>query len=171
MTFRAINIVSCCIIAMSAFAASAETAQPDNQQILTCLQENIRVEATNFDKSIIEGRKIFVTIENEMSSPLGGVWVSFEIWSKERPMPLYEGSIRSAATIAGGLLPGEAISEYDVHFMDDRAIQIAQSSSDLSIKLTVENAADTNMDGFLDHPRMGSWSNADTKLKCEPIKQ
>ncbi len=144
------------------------SAAADEQKTLECLQNNIPVEAVGFDKSAIAGRKITINVTNNTATPLGGVWVSYEIWAAERPLPLYSASIRPAATIAGGLLPGEAITAADYHFMEEREKNLAEASSGLTIKLLVENAADIAMAGFLPSPQMGSWSGNTTDAKCKP---
>lgn len=129
-------------------------------------QDNILVDAVGFDRSVIENREITVRIASNTSTALGGIWVSHEILATERPLPTYAASIRPAASIAGGLLSGESMTASDYHFMESREIEFAQETSELSIRFMIENAVDISMDGFPDHPRMGSWLRNMTASVC-----
>ncbi len=131
-----------------------------------CLRENIHLSAIHFGPAVIEDRQITVEFTNGTATTLGGVWISYAIWADDRPQPIYSASIRPAATIAGGLLPGESMIEHDFHFMSDREKEIARQTQSLQLTLDVENAADEHMNGFLPHPRMGSWSDVMTEVRC-----
>jgi hypothetical protein len=157
-------------LAATAFTslASASPTTPETVAISECLKRNIQVTAVDFNASVIDGRRIQVNLTNATTTPLGGVWVSYEIWAEERPLPLHSGSIRPAATISGALLPGESATFSDSHFMEERERQFARETSNLTIRFTIDNAADSNMDGFFDHPRMGSWSGYKTEQVCGP---
>lgn len=147
----------------------ASTGALANQDaILSCLRSHIVVGEIDFGPAVVDDRSIKVEITNGMRMPLGGVWVSFEIWASDRPQPLYVGSIREAATIPGALMPGETLIAEDFHFMDDRAKAIARDATKLRLSLSIENAADTSMQGFLPAPAMASWSNATSDQNCTP---
>ncbi len=55
----------------------------------------------------------------------------------------------------------------DFHFMSDREKDIARNAETLRLTVEVENAADGQMNGFLEHPRMGSWTGDVTEAICE----
>ncbi len=67
-------------------------------------------------------------------------------------------------------MPGETMVSNDHHFMSDREIEIARKARTLKLTLDVENAADAQMNGFLQHPKMGSWSEQITQESCKPIE-
>ncbi len=150
-----------------ALALTAALATPALSETLECLRSGISVEAVGFDRSAIEGREIVVSITNNLGIPLGGVWVDFQILSSDRPLPLYEASIREAATIDGGLLPGESLLASDFHFMNDRTKNFAVEAVELKVELIIQNAADVKMRGFLEHPAMGSWADQVSHEECE----
>jgi hypothetical protein len=50
--------------------------------------------------------------------------------------------------------------------MDERALQFAREATTLTINLTVQNAADQQMNGFLEHPRMARWTGETTEERC-----
>jgi len=151
--------------------ATTLTAAASNAATLECIQSGISVAATNFNEAIIDGREITIEVTNNLEFALGGVWVDYEIWAAERPTPIYSASIREAATIKGALLPGETLTASDFHFMDERAIAFARATTDLTIQLHVENAADADMNGFLQHPAMGSWTGMLTEQPCQSPDQ
>lgn len=144
---------------MYTFAQTAEA-------LLSCLKQSVLVEAVAFDDRVIEGREVKIRVTNNLPVPLGGVWVDFEIWTKERPTAIYSGSIREAATISGGLLPGETMEASDYHFMKEHEKDFARKSQELRLELAVRNAADINMLGLFDHPAMGSWADGTTDEIC-----
>ncbi|TVR48655.1 MAG: hypothetical protein EA386_04055 [Rhodobacteraceae bacterium] len=147
-------------------SASLATAEADDAQAVECLRANIPVSAIDFGPAVVDDREIAVRVANETQLTLGGVWISYAIWADDRPQPLYSASIRPAATIGGGLLPGETMVARDFHFMSDREKEIAREAQTLRLTLEVENAADTQMNGFLLHPRMGSWTDQTTEAQC-----
>jgi hypothetical protein len=150
-----------------ALALTAALSTPAFSETIECLRSNISAEAIGFDRSVIEGREIVVSITNNLDIPLGGVWVDFQILSSDRPLPLYEASIREAATIDGGLLPGESLLASDFHFMNDRTKTFAIEATELTIELIIQNAADVEMRGFLEHPAMGNWEDQETSEECQ----
>tara|TARA_R110002049_G_scaffold45609_9_gene133013 strand:+ start:3645 stop:4127 length:483 start_codon:yes stop_codon:yes gene_type:complete len=133
---------------------------------LECLRANISVQPVEFDQSTIDSRVVRVEVKNSMDIALGGVWIEFEIHSDQRGAAIYTGSIRPAATIEGLLEPGETMVATDYHFMDDRALQFARDANALTLELSVKNAADSQMNGFIEHPRMASWSGETTEQHC-----
>lgn len=62
---------------------------------------------------------------------------------------------------------GEQMSARDFHFMSDREKEIARNAEALRLTDEVDNAADGQMNGFLLHPRMGSWTGEITEATCE----
>lgn len=153
-------------ILTAALPMAAATADP--VEALACLRANIALEPVGFGADTVDQRAVTIRITNDTDKPLGGVWVAFTIWAEGRPQPLYEGSIREAATIPGALMPGESMVAQDFHFMDDRTKDIARNAPALRLAVSVDNAADGDMRGFLPDPRMANWSNVLTDTFCAP---
>lgn len=146
-------------------ACTASAAQAN--ETLSCLQEHFHVEVISTTKETLESRSVRIAVQNDSGFAVGGVWVDFSIHAEGRPLPLYEGSVREAATIPGGLLPGETLQSEDFHFMDERASSIAEQADNIQIAVQVRNVADAQMLGFFDHPVMGSWADGITAERCE----
>lgn len=159
------SLAACAIAALGASSSKAAADNADTD-VLTCLRANIAVIPMDFSADAIEGRSITAIIRNEMNIPLGGVWLTYSIWADDRPQPIYSASIRPAATIDGALLPGEQMEARDFHFMSDREKEIARNADTLRLTIEVDNAADGQMNGFLDHPSMGSWTGNMTEATC-----
>ena len=155
-----------CAIAALGASAGASLANSADTDVLTCLRANIAVTPMEFSADDIEGRSITAKIRNDMTVPLGGVWLTYSIWADDRPQPIYSASIRPAATIDGTLLPGEQMEARDFHFMSGREKEIASNAEVLRLTIEVDNAADGQMNGFLDHPSMGSWTGGITEATC-----
>lgn len=156
-------------LARLSFAATlaclAQTAQANETR--ACLQERFPVEVISTTQETLESRSVRIAVQNNSGFAASGVWVDFSIHAEGRPLPLYQGSIREAATIPGGLLPGETLQAEDFHFMDERASSIAEQADSIQIAVEVRNAADAQMLGFFDHPAMGSWAEGITAERCE----
>lgn len=146
-------------------ACAASSAQAN--ETLSCLQERFPVEVISTTKETLDTRSVRISVTNESSFAAGGVWVDFAIHAAGRPLPIYQGSIREAATIPGGLLPGETLTAEDFHFMDERVKTIAEEANGLEITAELRNVADAKMRGFFEHPAMGSWTNGITAERCE----
>ena len=104
---------------------------------------NFDVSAIDFDKGIIEGRKISFLFTNNTEYSLMIVDIDFDIISDKRPLPLYSSYIREAKNIPGALLPDESIVFIEYHFMGEREKQLAQDANELTINTSVNQATTT----------------------------
>ena len=76
---------------------------------------------------------------------LGAIEVAFEIWSNERPLPLYKSHLRELRfPIYGGVFPGETLTSSDYHFMTEREKEMARQAKELSVRFAVEWVKDVN---------------------------
>lgn len=105
-----------------------------------CLSNMFEIENHGFTKEQIETRRIFLSVTNKSEHILTSVWIDFELWVPERPISIETGRFRKLIDIPGGMLPGETIKTYDVHFMSEREVDIARNASAIEVRAFLRNA-------------------------------
>lgn len=125
-------------------ALGATPALSQSSQVENCWIQGITVTAIDFSPAIIEEREIKAEVyyTENARRPLGAIEIAFEIWSNERPLPLYSGYLRKLRSIDGAMLPGETLETSDFHFMEDREKALARSAGELTIHFEVQGAKD-----------------------------
>jgi hypothetical protein len=149
--------------AILAFSFSPVLAAPTN----TCLKENIYLSAGPITKGN-DALKYELTIKNGLSIDLGGVIIRYELWSKDRPTSLASGYADIAHTIRGGLLSGETAALETFIGLRDREMSLAIQSTELTVLLTLENAADLEQRPIADgYDPFNLWSQDRSERHCE----
>lgn len=108
-------------------------------QVQNCWSQYITVEAVNFSREVIDGRRIVARVTSDAPFPISGIEVEFWLEADTRPLPIYFGHLRQLRSIDGALLPGESIETDDFHFMEERERQFARDASDFTIMFDVEH--------------------------------
>lgn len=155
---------------LSSFSADCLIAFPAYSDVTEkrhCMELNFPVEATSTPEITLATREVSVLIANTSDQPIGGIWIDFVIEASDRPTPLYDGSIREATSIPGGLLPGESLTASDFHFMDERALAIAKASPSVTVSAVVQNVTDTQMQGLFQYPSMVGWADRINETLCQ----
>ena len=136
--------------------------------LASCFDEHIEIEILDADHTIRTEGLIRARIRNIGSEPIGGVWIDFEIWAEGRPQPIGDESFVGLRRIDGALMPGEELIEERFTFLSDRAEQMANNSTRLSVVYFVENMADGQMRSVLRYPKMRYWSDTEAPVLCRP---
>ncbi|WP_224825579.1 hypothetical protein [Cognatishimia sp. MH4019] len=156
----------CLAIALCLNLGSPAFADP----ISDCIAENV-VASVAFQEFYSAGVEYELTLTNDLSIPIGGLVLGYELWADGRPLPIAYGHWGEFRIIDGGLLSGET-TQFDVYVvMAERELKLATEAPELRLELFVENAADIDLRplGPRKNPFRGWQNEVISPEACQPI--
>jgi len=156
-------IKSCCIAALALIPLCAK-ADPS-----TCLSASVTANEVALALGAEPlGQTITVeaVIANELTVPVAGLMVEYQLWSSDRPVTLARGTVAALVDIPGGLLPGEELTFEHPIWLDERAQSLAQDASALMVRFVVLNALSSENIRHTQGPFMSGWSGSGVTLLC-----
>ncbi len=137
--------------------------------ISDCIAENVTVSAT-FDEFYWRGAYYSMGLKNDLSIPIGGLVLRYELWAEGRPLPVGSGHWGQFRILDGGLLSGEETEMRVAVVLEKRELELAKNAPSLRLDLFVENAADVELRplGPRRNPFVGWQNDNPSDQPCAP---